>query len=306
MTSPPASPSSPSLPPGRSPVRRSLRTAIARSRALAKGAVLLCATTGAHCAGGGPPPRYPIRDPARILAVLRAREARIPFLHASGSADQFGRQGRVRGSVDVYVRAPDQMRVDASAFGHVVSSMVANSREFTLLQGRQYIVGPPRACVAAQLVGIALDAPQVAAILMGGAPLLSAQVSAPRWENGAYVVDVAGANGASERLELELPDAQRALPPEQQEPRVKKVVLRDRQGVRAEITYNSYRVVRGVAFPDRVRVVMPRDNLDTELRFDQVEPSYTVPANPDDPEAAPQDPFNRAPPEGAEVSRIEC
>ena len=59
-----------------------------------------------------PPPRYPIRESSRVFAVLRAHAERVRSFHASGSADQFGPQGRVRGTVEIYTRAPDRLRVN--------------------------------------------------------------------------------------------------------------------------------------------------------------------------------------------------
>jgi hypothetical protein len=212
----------------------------------------------------------------------------------------------VRGSVEIFVRSPDHMRVDTFVFGNLVSSMISNGERFTLLQGTQYMVGPARPCVAQQLLGIPMEAREVVAVLTGGAPLLSDRLHAPRWVNGFYVVDVDGPSGSSEQIELELPSDQRDLPVDRQTPRLHRVVLRDGQGVRAEITYQGYRDVQGTPFPDRVRIVMPRDHADTQIRFDEVVPNFTVPANPDDPGAAPPDPFEQHRPNGAEEIPIQC
>ncbi|MEI8256106.1 MAG: hypothetical protein WCJ30_10590, partial [Deltaproteobacteria bacterium] len=143
---------------------------------VALGAALLCV------ACPPPPPRYPIREPDRILTMLRARDANFTSLRARGSADHYGQRGRVRGTVEIYVRQPDHMRVDTFAFGALVSSMISDGERFTLLQGTQYMVGPPRPCVAQQLMGIPMAAREVVAVLTGGAPLLSEHLHAPRWE----------------------------------------------------------------------------------------------------------------------------
>lgn len=268
-------------------------------------ALLASAAIAAHC-GGARPPTHVIREPSTMLEVLRRRETRVRSLRARGSAEHYGRQGRVRGSVVIFVERPDKMRVDTFAFGNLVSSMVSDGRRFSLLQGTQYFEGPARPCVAAQLLGIPMEAREVVAVLSGGAPLLSERLRAPRWEDGRYVVEVEGEAGAHERIELEVPDEQRELPPARQQLRVRRVVLRDREGLRAEITYQNYRTVDGTPFPDRVRVVMPRDNVDTMLRFDEVTPNFTIPPDPDDPEAPPPDPFSQRPPAGVTVTPIGC
>jgi hypothetical protein len=264
---------------------------------------VLVACTGC---GVAPAPRYPIREANPFLAAIRARATRFRTLRARGVADNFGRQGRVRGSIVIFVEQPNKMRVDTFAFGNLISSMVSNGQLFTLLQGTNFYTGPARPCVAAQLLGIPMESSDVVAVLTGGAPVLSDRVSTPRWENGRYVIDVAGDAGSSERIEMELPPNEHDLQPAQQHPRLARVVLRDRQGVRAEIDYRNYTAVQGTPFPTSVHVVMRRDDVDMMLRFDEVQPNYTVPPDPDDPDAPTPNPFVQTPPAGATQHPIGC
>lgn len=273
-----------------------------RTGILALGAAILSL---AAC-GPGWRPTYPIQDPARIMAVMRARNERFRSLRATGTADQFGREGRVRGSVVIFVQQPDKIHVDTFAFGNLVSSLVSDGQRFSMLQGQQFLQGPARPCVAHQLLGIPMDGHDVVTILSGGAPLISDRMSPPRWENGRYVVDVQGEAGTTERIEFELPSEQRDARPEQQTPLLRRVVLRDAQGERAEITYDNYRVVGGTPFPDRVRVQMPRDHVDMQLRFDEVVPDFTIPPDPANPDAPPPDPFRMDPPAGVQVVPVDC
>lgn len=264
--------------------------------------VLLCV---AGCPGA-PPPMYPIRDPVRFVELLRVRDERFRTLRATGSVEQFGRQGRVRGNVTIFVERPDKLRVDTWAFGNVVMSVVSDGSRFAMLQGTRFLVGPARPCVARQLLGIALEGHQVVTILSGGAPVVGDRLSPPRWENGRYVVDVYGEGGTSERIEFELPSEQRRFPPERQTPRLRRVVLRDSQGVVAEMTYDNYRLVDGTPFPQRVRVEMPREQVDTQIRLDEVVPNYTIPPDPENPDVPPPDPFRLERPAGAQELRLEC
>lgn len=257
-----------------------------------------------------------ITDPGRITGILADRATRVRSLRAQGSADQFGRNGRVRGEVAIVVQTPDRIRFDMFAFGTLVSSLVSDGQRFGLLQGRQYAIGPARACAARQLAGIPLEGREIAAVLSGGVPALGTPTGPVRWINGFYVLEMRGDEGRTARLELELPDEQRAWVPARQVPRVHRIVLRDREGVRAEITYSHYRVVQGDAYPERVRVEMPRDSVDMQVRFDRIEPGpvggepTAPPVDPDDPFGGGQpgqnDPFRIAPPAGTEVVTIDC
>ena len=293
-------------PPARARPAASFRPArpLRRTRWLALGVSALAL---AGCSGsGGPPPAHPIRDSATLLSAIRARAARVPSVRAEGSVEHFGRQGRVRGNITIFVMQPDRVRVDTFAFGHLVSSMVLNAEHFTLLQGQEYVTGPARACVAAQLLGVALEPREVLAVLSGGVPLVSERISAPVWENDGYSVRVEGDDGQSERIEFTLPSAERSLPEAEQHPQVHRVVLNDRQGQRGVITYEAYRTVNGIPFPQRVHIEMPRDHADTMLRFDTITPNYTIPPNPDAPDAPLPDPFQQTRPAGAHDVPINC
>lgn len=252
----------------------------------------------AALAACGSPPRYPITDPAMVLGQIRARDARVQRLRARGSADHFGAQGRIRGEVYVFVRRPD-VRVDTRAFGNTVSTVIANDRTFALadFRGGQFFIGAARPCVAAQLLGIPLEAGEVVALLAGGPPLLEGDARI-RWDDGHYLVDIAGREGRGETVTLEITASERdAARPEQQRPRPIRAELRDARGLRAELTFQDYQPVSGVDFPRRVRVVMARDQVDLEIRYREVT------LDPD----LPDDAFDQAPPsEALEVREVTC
>ena len=266
------------------------------------------------CAGcqRGAPIGGLITNPLRVTTVLTDRANQVRSLRAHGSADQFGRNGRVRGEVSIVVRAPDKVRFDMFAFGTLVSSLVTDGTRFGLLQGTNYAIGPARACAAQRLAGIPLEAREIAAVLSGGIPELGTPVGPVRWEEGHYVLDLRMADSRTNRLELELPDDQRALPPDRQAPRVSRMVLRDARGVRAEITYENYRIIQQQPYPERVRILMAREDVDMQVRFDRIEPGEppAPTASPDDDiygTPPPQtDLFQIAPPAGTEVVMIEC
>lgn len=253
----------------------------------------------ALCAGcSSPPPRYPITDPAVALAAVRARDARVHQLRAHGSAEHYGAQGRLRGEVFVFVNRPSHMRVDTRAFGTTVSTVVSDGATLSLsdMQAGRFYTGPARPCVAAQLLGIPLEAAEVVAVLAGGPPLLDGRAQIA-WRDGHYVLDIAGAHDAAEALHLELTDAEReGARPDAQHPRPVRAELRDRQGVRAVLTFEDYADVDGVPFPRRVRVVMDRDHVDLTVRYREV----TL-----DPEL-PDDVFDTAAPPAMETVPVQC
>lgn len=246
----------------------------------------------------GRPPRYPITDPAMALQHVTAREERVHRLRAHGSADHFGPQGRIRGEVYVFVERPRSVRVDTRAFGTTVSTLLSDGQSLAMadLRGGHFYVGDARPCVAAQLLGIPMESAEVVAVLAGGPPIIEGDRRI-RWDDGHYVVDIAGRAGVGESIWLELTDAEReGARPEAQRPRPVHAELRDARGVRAVLTFEDYTEVDGVAFPRRVRVEMERDGIDLVVRYREI----TL-----DPEL-PEDVFDQTPNPGLPVTRVDC
>lgn len=213
------------------------------------------------------------------LRALRARDEAVRSLRAQGSADHFGREGRIRGSVYIFVERPSRVRVDTQAFGNTLSAVATDGTAFRLVDYRnnRFFVGPARACVAAQLLGIPLEAAEVVAVMAGGPPLPEGNASL-RWERDHYALTLQGAGGREERLELTLTDTEReGARPEAQRPRPRRAELRDARGVRAVLTFEDYSEVSGVPFPRRVRVVMERDDVDLLVRYREVELNPELP-----------------------------
>lgn len=232
------------------------------------------------------------------LDAVRARDTRVQGVRAHASADHFGTQGRIRGAVYIFVQRPSSLRVDTTAFGNTVSALATDGQTFAMADMRQstFFRGPAEPCVAAQLLGIPLEAGEVVALMAGGPPLLQGNPRI-RWDDGHYVVDIAGQNGRSESVTMEITDAERqSARPDQQHPRPTRAVLRDARGERAVLTFEDYRDVNGVAFPYRVRVVMERDNVDLQVRYDEVE------INPD----LPPDAFALEPTAGMREVAVTC
>lgn len=246
----------------------------------------------------GRPPRYPITDPAMALRHVTAREERVHRIRAHGSADHFGPQGRIRGEVYVFVERPSNVRVDTRAFGTTVSTLLSDGQHLAMadLRGGNFYLGDARPCVAAQLLGIPMESAEVVAVLAGGPPIIAGGRSI-RWDDGHYVVDIAGGGGVAESLWFEITDAEREnVRPEAQRPRPVHAELRDARGVRAVLTFEDYTEVEGVAFPRRVRVEIERDGIDLMVRYREI----TL-----DPEL-PEDVFDQTPNPGLPVTHVDC
>jgi hypothetical protein len=154
---------------------------------------------------------------------------------AEAKLDYIGPGGRIRGNVLYLAQSPTRLRLDLfSPFGAMLSTLTSDGASFRLadMRQREFWRGPANACNLARFTRIRLPPAVLVDLFRGEAPVLKhagspAQVA---WEGGRYVVRVAGAHGAAERIELEPIPADFARPWDEQRVRVLGVAV-EQQGV---------------------------------------------------------------------------
>jgi hypothetical protein len=200
-----------------------------------------------HCAGrllvlgvlsvacGTPPPRSLFPDGEAALARMHATYACSRGVTAEAKLDYIGPSGRIRGNVLYLAASPARLRLDLfSPFGAILSTLTSDGASFRLADVRQrsFFRGPANACNMARFTRIALPPPVFVDLFRGEAPVLRHAGSPAQgaWESGRYVVRVAGAHGAVERIELEPIPADFDRPWSEQRVRVLGVAV-EQQGV---------------------------------------------------------------------------
>ncbi len=269
--------------------------------------VALATLLAASACGGLPHPRHAYQNATAMLEAHASMRARISNFRAEARADQRGRNGRVRGTVMMFVARPDRVRFDAmTQFGPVLT-LTSDGSEFALLDQREskFIHGPTCPENIARLLGVPLRSEEIGTVLLGGAPIAIRPTEREvRTRSGGYLAVLRDAARSREEIDIDVRPFDLERPIEEQRLRIARAELFDATGATIwRITYGDHRVIppsendaMGVAMPFRVRIEFPTRGEDTVLRFERIDPNVEIP-----PEA-----FSQSAPPGASVEHAAC
>jgi len=218
-----------------------------------------------------------MRQPARAIRA----EARV---------EQWGNDGRIRGTVMMFIARPEHVRFDAMTQLGPAAILTSDGVRFALtdLRENRYLTGPTCPANIARLLGIPMSGSDVTLFLLGDTPRIEAESrEIVCTSDGTYLVTLHAADGREQEIELDIRDYDRESPPTEQRLRLlRSEVLDDRGRTEWRATFEDYRVIRdpgsaegmGVAMPFRVRFEHPRENADTLVRFQDIDLNVEVPS----------------------------
>ncbi|HKP59190.1 MAG TPA: DUF4292 domain-containing protein [Polyangiales bacterium] len=228
----------------------------------------------AACTAGLPPPKFPIAEAPQLLARHDALAAGLNGIRAEARVDQRGQQGRVRGTVLMFVERSSRVRFDVmTQFGPIaILTSDGTSFAFADLREKRFLTGLTCPRNIARLLGVPLTAAETAHFLLGGTPILEYQSSSIRWnEAGHYTVTLKAANGQRQELDFQLDAADADKPPAEQRVALLRTELFDARGERVwRVTYDDLRMVSEHRLPYSVRVEQTASRSDTLVRFKEL------------------------------------
>jgi hypothetical protein len=215
-------------------------------------------------------------------------------LRAEARVEQWGEDGRIRGTVMMFVQRPDEVRFDAmTQFGPAVILTSDGSRfALTDLRENRYLEGPTCPQNIARLLGIPMSGEDVTLFLLGDSPRLDTEnrgISCTG--DGTYLVTFQAEDGRRQEIELLVRpwDVEHDAPPSQQRLRMLRSEVFGADGsTEWRATYEDWTVIvdpesgderMGVALPMKVRFEHPAQGADTTVRFQEVDINVTVPPN---------------------------
>jgi hypothetical protein len=281
----------PTHPGARAPKPRRAATWLAP---LAAAALLIAACGHTAC------PKLPITTPAQALASQHAATP-IVSLRAEAKVDQRGEQGRIKGTVLMFVERPDRVRFDAmTQFGPALV-FTMNGEQFALsdFKSRRYLTGPACPHNIARLVGVALPGPAIASVLMGEVPPLAAARESMRCQQGHYVIARVAEDGTKQEVALRVLSEDVGKPPEAQRTRLAAVTLWNARGQKLyRVRYEDYQSVGGGShvLPFTLRVEDFVNQADALVRFKSIDVDVQVPP----------DAFSQTPRTGLEREEALC
>lgn len=229
-----------------------------------------------HC------PTTPHTDPDRMMRMHRSLTRTVRALRAEARVEQHGRQGRLRGTVLLFLQRPDRVRFDAITQLGPVAVLTTDGEQFQLLDHRNdaFLEGPACPENVARFLAIHMSGADVARFLVGDTPRLETDdVSLACGEEG-YTVELSHPDGRRQTLVYDVREGDEDVAPDQQHLRLRSSEMRHPDGrTDWRATYDDYQVVRdptddqrrGVAFPFVVRFVDPDLDADTTVRIKEVD-----------------------------------
>ncbi len=254
-----------------------------------------------------PPPRFQPPGAAEAVAQARKTHACGSSIEANGKIDHFGKSGRFRGSVMMFVAPPTKLRIDVvSPFGVALASLASNDNLFSLvdIRERHFFSGAASACSMAQFVGISLEPATVIDLLVGKLPhnAVVANGTKLKWSGrGYYVIRATGAHGDNYELHLGVDPNDIARPWELQRlrlvgiyttrggrklysaefgdfsPGLASTARIDPDGIDAPIEPSGPACTADVAH--KVRVEVPDEEADLQVRYEHVTWNPPIPAD---------------------------
>ena len=80
-----------------------------------------------------PPPASQLPSATAAIATMRATASRCTGLQAAAKIDHFGKEGRVRGDLLMFVAVPARLRMDiVSPFGVTLATLTSDGAHFAL------------------------------------------------------------------------------------------------------------------------------------------------------------------------------
>lgn len=227
-------------------------------------------------------------------------------MRAEARVDRRDAEGRIRGTVLMFLEQPDRVRFDAMTQLGPAAILTSDGTTFALTDLREdrFYVGPTCPANIERLLGIPLDGDEVALLLTGQTPRIEATREELSCDGGVYRVTLHGADGRTQHIALQVLEEDAAAPPERQRMRlIESRVLAADGSLEWRVTWEGYRDVAdaggagtSVAMPFRVRFEHPSRGIDTLVRFQSIDLDVQAPA----------DAFVQTPRPGLEVETVEC
>jgi len=238
-------------------------------------------------------------DAAQALADYASRQAGWQSIKAEARVTQWGRRGRIRGTVLMFLERPSRVRFDVMTQLGPAAVLTSDGERFQLSDLREgtFLEGPTCPANIARLVGISLDADDVLRILTGETPMIEATERSIECRNGLYVVTLVAADRTTQEITLSVDRADLDEAPERQRLTLRRSSERGPDGkMRWEATYDDYIDVEGWSFPTSVRFVDQVNDADTSVRV------KSISLNPDVPDEA----FRQEPGPGMATEFAPC
>ena len=246
-------------------------------------AVLLLSS--AACAGQTLRPKFPIHDASQVLARREASIAGLNAMRAEARVDQRAKQGRIRGTVLMFVERAGRVRFDVMTQFGPIAILSSDGERFAYADFREnrYLTGETCPSNIARLLGVPLSAADTARFLLGGTPVLEqATTQLLETDSGTYLLSLHAPSGQTQELELAVYPADLSQPGRLQRLYLVRSELFGPDHTRIwRVTYDDVEPVgagaAAVLMPRKVRIEQPAAAADTLVHFKDIAINPNIP-----------------------------
>jgi outer membrane lipoprotein-sorting protein len=238
-------------------------------------------------------------DAAKALDDHADRQSGWQSIKAEARVTQWGSNGRIRGTVLMFLEQPNRVRFDVMTQVGPAAVLTSDGESFQLsdLRDGAFLHGPTCPQNIARLLGISVDAQNVLRLLTGDTPMIEAAERSMECLDGRYVVTLVTDDGTTQEVVFSVDDADRDKSPDTQRLTLRRSTERAPDGsTRWDATYDDYVDVEGRSFPTNVRFIDEVNGADTSVRV------KSISLNPNVPEGA----FQQAPTPGMSIEFAPC
>lgn len=236
------------------------------------------------CGPRGACPAYPHTGAEAALSAHQSARSTARVIRAEARVDSRGREGRIRGTVLMFLERPDRVRFDVMTQFGPAAVLTSDGERFQLMDMREnrFLTGPTCPSNIGRLLGVELEGSEVARFLMGDSPRIDAEDQALVCEGDGYQITLNGDDGTRQEMVFFVPSADREAPPEEQRMRLTRSELFEADGSsRWQVTYDDYQSVEAedgavVELPFAVHFVDHRNGADTLVRFRDIDMNVEV------------------------------
>jgi hypothetical protein len=232
-----------------------------------------------------PRPVDPFTDGGEALKLQSLTRAELHGIRAEARIDQRGADGRIKGTVLMFVVRPNFVRFDAMTQFGPAAILTSDGETFAFadLRSSRFTTGAACPANVARLLNLPLTVAQTTELLLGGTPVLEGARSEIAWHaEGFYRVTLRDAHGRRQEVDLGISEKDAALPRSRQRLLLRRSEVYDARGRTLQrLTYDEYQNLPlgtfKLAVPFVVRVEQPLAGRDTLIRFKQIalDPSVT-------------------------------
>ena len=262
-------------------------------------ALLLSSLIATGCKTAPACPLQARTDAAKALQDHATRQAGWHSIKAEARVTQWGRNGRIRGTVLMFLERPNRVRFDVMTQIGPAAVLTSDGESFQLSDLREgaFLHGPTCPANISRLLGISVDAENILRLLTGDTPMIEAIERSMECRDGRYVVTLVAADATTQEVVFSVDEADQDKAPEEQHLTLRRSTERAADGqTRWEATYDDYIDVEGQSFPTNVRFVDEVNDADTSVRV------KSIFLNPEIPEEA----FRQVPGPGMSIEFASC